>query len=269
MQHHLLILGVWYTMNKVDCLHLIAQPGGRLEGVRVRGGRHRGPDWRRNGARTYRCQPGCSRSAPRRDARTRLAVANRRRGTRCASALYRHAVRTGSAGLRDYRTQGARDSGRRRCDRSSAWPAYLHRHREQWVAVLVLRRRRKLAEGHDAREHRSGGKAVADAGPGAGGRLRRLSGRRLDRTRRDPARARTEVADRRARRRAQRPDRGAAPCPGRSRLRRARAQRHPGRDLAQALGQPLLQSAQRIDARDRRHHCRRSRAARHLQGDDG
>src|SRR3989442_9069053 len=65
MIDNLLILGVWYTMNKVaGSLHLIAQPGGRLEGVRVRGGRPQAPDRRRDRARTYTFPPGSPRGAP-------------------------------------------------------------------------------------------------------------------------------------------------------------------------------------------------------------
>ena len=101
-----------------------------------------------------------------------------------------------------------------------------------------------------AREPRSLGHPHAQDRPGAPDRLRRLSGGAGHRARRDPPRRGRPLPDRRARRQG---DRARQVGPRRAGLGRpevAHPRRHPLRDLAQGLGQSVVQPDQRALARD-------------------
>ena len=107
-------------------------------------------------------------------------------------------------------------------------------------------------------------------GPRAGDRLRRLSGHR-DRRARAWCDTSTATSSRSASRTAA-SRRAACACPRvlrGGRLRGAGPEGHPQRDLAQAVGQPVLQPDQRADARDARHRGDRAEPARAVDPHDG
>ncbi len=103
---------------------------------------------------------------------------------------------------------------------------------------------------------------------GARHRLRRVPGRRGRGTRRRGARRGRPLHARRAGRQPQRAGPRFSAGPDRRRLQGAGASPDPGRDLDQALGQPVLQPDQRPDARDPRRDRPRSRHARGREGHD-
>ena len=114
---------------------------------------------------------------------------------------------------------------------------YFHRHGGafRWAAPGIPRSHRHPGQVYRRRSHH---------------RLRRLSGGGGHRSRGDPPRGVRPVPDRRARRRGDRARQAIARCPGQRRVPVANHRRYPRRDLAQGVGQPVVQSDQRAHPRD-------------------
>ena len=116
------------------------------------------------------------------------------------------------------------------------------------AALVVFPEARRQVRRPQALEPRSVGHPRAQDRPGAGAGVRRLPGGASDGARRDPPCRRRPVPDRRARRQG---DRACQMGPRRAGLGRpqvADPRRHPLGDLAQGLGQSVVQSDQRAHA---------------------
>ncbi len=112
-----------------------------------------------------------------------------------------------------------------------------------------------------------GGRQWRELGPRARHRLHRLPRDRDRGARRDPPCLWRPLPDRRAVRRDHRRRAAALRSLHQGRHAGADARPHPRRDLAQAVGQRLLQSDQRADPCDARRDLHRSRHARAVEGD--